>query len=199
MAILLLQEKAGNDQCQTCKSEIDIRRKHFRTTINELTTTFPSVCEVQYRRVPVQSIHEETLNLIDKVDSQSLCQRLGYCLSEISWEPSATLLRLRSLVQNQRKTLEERLEANNICSEYGQFKTMCEHLMISVHSHRYAHVYLALLTNNPKLIEDDLREQVQTKVNTDVCESCKNAVQSSKDFWKNALVRPVEIYLIFQL
>ena len=66
---------------------------------------------------------------------------------------------------------------------------MCEHLMASPQAHRYGYVYMALLTNNPKLIDDDLREQMATKVNTDVCDSCKNAVQSSKDFWSNALVR----------
>jgi hypothetical protein len=129
------------------------------------------------------------LNKINQDNSQSLCQRLGYCLPENSAEPSATFLRLKSLVQHQTKPLEERLEAHNICSEYGPFKAVCEHLLNSVNSHRYAHVYLALLKNNPKLIDDDLREQMQTKVNTNVCDSCKNAVQSSKDFWKNALVR----------
>ena len=128
------------------------------------------------------------MDLIDKDSSENLCERLGYCLKEITWEPSATLSRLRSLIQHQTKPLEERLEAHNICSEYGQLKTMCEHLMISVESRRYAKVYLAVLTENPKLIDDDLREQMQTKVNADVCTSCKNAVQSSKDFWKNALV-----------
>jgi regulatory protein YycI of two-component signal transduction system YycFG len=98
---------------------------------------------------------------------------------------------LKSLVQHQTKTLEERLEAHNICSEYGQLKSMCEHLMISVNSRRYAYVYLALLKNNPKLMDDDLREQMETKINTNVCDSCKNAVQSSKDFWNNALVRMI--------
>ncbi len=105
---------------------------------------------------------------------------------------------MKGLIQHQTKTLEERLEAHNICSEYGQFKAICQHLMNSVNSPRYAHVYLTLLKNDRKLIDDDLREQVQTKVNTDVCTSCKNAVQSSKDFWKNSLVRFIEIILIFE-
>ena len=128
------------------------------------------------------------MNLIEKDSSKDLCERLGYCLKEITWEPSATLLRLRTLVQHQKKSLEERLEAHNICSEYGQLKKMCEDLLISVDNRRYAKIYLALLTNNLKLVDDDIREQLQTTVNADICNSCKNAVQSSKDFWKNALV-----------
>jgi hypothetical protein len=71
---------------------------------------------------------------------------------------------LKSLVQHQTKTLEERLDSNNICSEYGHLKSMCEHLMTSVQSRRYAYVYSALLQNNPKLIDDDLREQMATNV-----------------------------------
>ena len=121
--------------------------------------------------------------------SQSLCQRVGYCFADSSSEPSATALRLKGLLQHQTKTLEERLEAHEICSEYGQFKTVCEHLLTSVDSHRYVRVYLALLKNDRKLIDDDLREKVQTKLNADVCNSCKSAVESSIDFWKNTLVR----------
>jgi len=69
---------------------------------------------------------------------------------------------------------------------------MCEHLISSIQGHRYAYVYSALLKNNPKLIDDDLREQMSTNVNADVCDSCKNAVQTSKDFWGNALVRLIK-------
>jgi len=69
---------------------------------------------------------------------------------------------------------------------------MCEHLMASPEGHRYAPIYMAILKNNPKLIDDDLREQMQTKANINVCDSCKNAVQSSKDFWENAIVRLIK-------
>jgi hypothetical protein len=38
---------------------------------------------------------------------------------------------------------------------------------------------------------------MQTKANTNVCDSCKNAVQSSKDFWENAIVRLIKnIFII---
>jgi len=59
--------------------------------------------------------------------------------------------------------------------------------MASPQGHRYNYVYMSLLKNNPKLIDDDIREQMSTKVNTNACDACKNAVQSSKDFWNNAL------------
>jgi len=71
---------------------------------------------------------------------------------------------------------------------------MCEHLMASPQAQRYGYVYMALLTNNPKLVDDDLREQMATKANVNVCDACKNAVQSSKDFWSNALVRIIFIF-----
>ena len=43
--------------------------------------------------------------------------------------------------------------------------------------------------NNPKLVDDDLRAHLATKPTVDICTACKNAVQSSKDFWTNSLVR----------
>jgi hypothetical protein len=157
--------------------------------VNEITTTLLSSCSDDQCRSRVQSAQQETLDQIEKMNSETLCEKLGYCISETSFELSSTNLRLRSLVQHQTKTLDQRLESHNICSEYGQLKPMCEHLMVSPSSGRYAYVYMSLLKNNPKLIDDDLREQMASKINTDVCDGCKNAVQSSKDFWINALVR----------
>ncbi|CAF1468938.1 unnamed protein product, partial [Rotaria sordida] len=178
-------EKTNEDQCQTCKNELDIRQYRFRTTINEVTTTLLSLCTDDDCRSHVQSIQQETLDKINNINSQNLCQHLGYCTLVNTLEPSATLLRLRILVEHQTKTLEERLQANDICSEYGQLRPMCEHLIASPESHRYAHIYMALLKNNPKLIDDDLRQQITSNVSVDVCDSCKNAIQSSKDFLNN--------------
>jgi hypothetical protein len=165
--------------------------------MNGLTADLLSFCKDEYCRSEIQSNQQEILDKINNINSQKLCQRLGYCLAENSFEPSVALLRLRNLVQHQTKTLEERLEKHDICSEFGQFKSICEHLMISEKSQRYEYLYSALLKNNPKLIDDDLREQMATNVNSDVCDSCKNAVQSSKDFWGNALVRLIKILFIF--
>ena len=61
---------------------------------------------------------------------------------------------------------------------------MCEHLLVSKQSARYMKVYLALLSGDTNRIDEDFKNQ---QANT--CDACKNAVQSSKDFWTNALVR----------
>ncbi|CAF3953583.1 unnamed protein product, partial [Rotaria sp. Silwood1] len=148
-----VEEKTNEDQCRTCKNELDMRQYRFRTTINEVTTTLLSLCTNNECRSHVQSLQQETLDKINNIDSQNLCQHLGYCTVVNTLEPSATLLRLRILAQHQTKTLEERLQSNDICSEYGQLRPMCEHLIASPQSHRYAYMYMALLTNNPKLID----------------------------------------------
>ncbi|CAF3317643.1 unnamed protein product, partial [Rotaria sp. Silwood2] len=191
-----VEEKTNEDQCRTCKNELDIRQYCFRTTINEVTTTLLSLCTDNDCRSHVQSIQQETLDKINSINSQNLCQHLGYCTLVNTLEPSATLLRLKLLAQHQTKTLEERLQSNDVCSEYGQLKPMCEHLLASPQSHRYAYMYMALLKNNPKLIDDDLREQMTSKVNVDVCDSCKNSVQSSKDFLNNALESVFNVLLL---
>lgn len=65
---------------------------------------------------------------------------------------------------------------------------MCEHLLASHQSLHHAYVYMAILQSNTQLIDDHLREQV-TNAKADVCGSCKDAVESAKDFLNNALVR----------
>ncbi|UJR26420.1 hypothetical protein I4U23_007752 [Adineta vaga] len=176
-----------DEQCGTCQTELNSRQNRFRTTVNGITKDLLSFCSDNNCRSRVQFTQQELLTKIDNLNTQKVCQHLGYCLSENAFEPSTTLLRLRSLAQHQTKILEERLQAHDICSEFGHSKTICEHLMTSVDSRRYAYVYLSLLTNNPTLIDEDLREHLSTKVNADVCQSCKNAVQSTKDFWANSL------------
>jgi hypothetical protein len=78
--------------------------------------------------------------------------------------------------------------SDNLCSNFGELKPICEHVMTSTQNTRYMNVYMALLKNDPTFIDNDLREQ-----STDTCDGCKNAIQSSKDFWINSLVR-MKIY-----
>ena len=146
-------------------------------------------CTDKACRASVQSAQQKTLTQIDNFDSKTLCTQLGYCASANSFEPSPIQLRLRNLVRHQTQSLDQRLESHDICSTFGQLKPICEHLLASAQGHRYAYVYKALLQNNHKLVDDDLREQLATKANTDVCTACKSAVQSGKDFWINSLVR----------
>lgn len=70
-----------------------------------------------------------------------------------------------------------------ICSNFGKMDQICEQIVTSKDNIRYFNVYMALLQKNTSLIDNDLREQ-----STDTCDGCKNAVQSSKDFWINSLV-----------
>jgi hypothetical protein len=74
--------------------------------------------------------------------------------------------------------------SENLCSSFDEFKPICEQVFISTETTRYLNVYMALLKNNPAFIDQDFREH-----STDTCDGCKNAVQSSKNFSLNALVR----------
>jgi hypothetical protein len=141
----------------------------------------------------VQSAQQQTLGQIDRIDTETYCQRYGYCSTEVS---SYMARVLANHVGSDIEAIDDRFQfaiSSDICFQYGQLRPMCEHLMASPQGHRYSYVYLALLTNNRKLIDDDIREQMQTKANDNVCDSCKDAVQSAKVYWKSALVRLIEI------
>lgn len=158
-----------------------------------MTNALTSLCQDNECRSTVQSAQQQTLSQIDRIDSQTYCQRYGYCASETPYYMSRVVA---NHIGSDIEGIDDRLEAaitSDICFQHGQLRPMCEHLMASKQAHRFGYIYLALLKNNRKLIEDDLREQVQTKSNADICGSCKNAVQSGKDFWKNSLVRFEEI------
>ena len=157
-----------------------------------MTNALTALCQDNECRSTVQSAQQQTLGQIDRVDSQTYCQRYGYCASETPFYMSRVLA---NHIGSDIEAINDRLEAaitSDICFQHGQLRPMCEHLMASKDGHRFGYVYLALLKNNRKVIDDDLREQMQTKPNADVCQSCKNAVQSGKDFWKNSLVRLIE-------
>ncbi|CAF4491466.1 unnamed protein product, partial [Rotaria socialis] len=179
--------KTNEDQCRTCQNDIDQRQHRFLSVINEVTTESLSLCTDNDCRTNVRSQQEEILDTMNNSNSQNLCQHLGYCELDNTYELSSTLLRLRSLAHYQAKNLDERLQSIDVCSDYGQLKSMCEHILVSSQGHRYTNVYMAILKNNPKLIDVDLREQLSIKANADLCGSCKNAIASSKMFLNNAL------------
>ena len=145
-------------------------------------------CDDDQCRTSVRLSQEKTLNQIEQIDTNQICQHVGYCVTSNSFEPSPIQLRLRNLLRHQTLTLNERLGAHDICSQYGTLSTVCVHIISSAESHRYAYVYKALLKGDTKFIDDDLREQLRTKLDSALCDSCKNAVQSGKDFWINSLV-----------
>lgn len=148
----------------------------------------------------VQSTQQQSIDQIDRINTKTYCQRYGYCPTENSSQTPLYLSRLlinaQQHVGSSIEALDERFEtalSTDICFQYGQLRPMCEHLLSSPKNHRYNYVYMALLKNNPKLIDDDLREQMATSVNADVCASCKDSIESSKTFLNNALVRIFQI------
>ncbi|CAF1001411.1 unnamed protein product [Adineta ricciae] len=186
--------KIDGDKCQCCTNRLNSRQAKFRTTLNEVTKALLSQCTDDDCRSMVQKVQEQSLNQLNKFSSQIYCQRYGYCAAEHSSQATGYLSRLllnsNHHIGSSIEALDQRLEAglkSDVCFQFGQLRPMCEHFIASPQAHRYAYAYMALLTNNPKLIDDDLREQMATDVHADVCQSCKNAVQSSKDFWISSL------------
>ena len=191
-----LQCPTGTDKCQCCTSRLNARQVRFRTMVNEATTGLLDSCTDSDCRALVQSAQQKTLNQIEKINAQTFCQRYGYCAPERSSGLTSFQSRLSDNphhhVGSSIESLDQRLEvslSSDLCFQFGQMKPMCDQLMASPLSQRYANVYLALLKNNPKLVDDDLRAHLATKPTVDICTACKNAVQSSKDFWTNSLVR----------
>ena len=110
-----------------------------------------------------------------------VCKHLGFC-------GVTTKGRVASL------SLDQQLEAHlakEICGEFGEMQTICHHIAASNESHRYAGIYMAVLHNDSKWINDDLRVQVQSAqsaATTDLCSGCKNIVQAWKDLDLQVLV-----------
>ncbi|CAF4418897.1 unnamed protein product, partial [Adineta steineri] len=145
--------KVDGDKCKVCTDRLNSRQSHFQTTINEVTTTLSSLCNDNDCRSFVQSAQQQSLNQINKFNSQTYCQRYGYCPAEQSSQTaymSHLLLKANNHIGSSIEGLDQRLEAalaSDICFQYGQLRPMCEHLMSSPQAHRYASVYMALLKN----------------------------------------------------
>ena len=73
--------------------------------------------------------------------------------------------------------------SQNLCADLGDFQLPCQHLTTFKDNARYHQIYLTFLKNQMSLIDEDFRAQI-----TNTCDGCKKAVQTSKDFWTNALV-----------
>jgi len=182
------QEKPANDQCETCQSELNLRQTYFRSIVNELTNTLLPLCEDEQCRLNVRNLYHETSLKLDRSDSINVCQRLGYCLVEHSSEPSETTLHLKQLLQHQTKTLEERLQAHGICSEFGQLENICEQILSSKDYKQLYAFYMSVLKNNPQTIDEYLHEQIkEIQSNVDTCDQCKTTIESAKDFWLNTV------------
>jgi len=187
----LCQNEHEIEPCQRCKTHFLTQTNRFRKIVSEITNSLTSLCTNNDCRSLVQSTQQQTLSQIDRIDPTTYCERYGYCLT-----PPSTSYMAHLLANPTRHSaaldsgFHDRLEIairQDICFQYGQFRPMCEHLMASKQAHRFNYIYMSLLKNNPKLIDDDLREQLESKPNQDVCSSCKQSVQTAIDFWKNSL------------
>jgi hypothetical protein len=110
-----------------------------------------------------------------------VCKHIGYC-------ERATNDDVESESSLDRKLY---LHVTQICGDFEQMQAMCAHIVASNESHRYAEIYMAILHNDSKWIEDDLRKQMPSTAASrqiDLCGTCKSAVQSSTDFYLQVLV-----------
>jgi hypothetical protein len=129
-----------------------------------------------------------------------VCKHLGYCetvsednaASKLLMEPKiGTVIGSPSLSVG---LLDQQLEAhltNDVCSKFEQLQTLCIHLAASIDGRHYAKLYMAVLDNDTKWIDNDLRKQAQSAqagANADLCGACKNVIQSAKDFFLQNVV-----------
>jgi hypothetical protein len=89
--------------------------------------------------------------------------------------------------------LDQQLEAHftkDVCSEFTESQALCIHLAASIDGHRYAKLYMAMLHNDTTWIDKSIRKEVQSSQGGskgDLCEACKNVVQSSKTIYLQLL------------
>ncbi len=145
-------------------------------------TNLLSFCTNDQCRTNIQSKYQDIISKIDRMDYLTLCQRIGFCSME---DPQSPIPFLSDLTNSVHLDLNSNIEdlSENICANFEDVKPICEHLIGSTTNIRYKNIYMALLKNNPSLIDQNLRP-----LNANTCDACKNAVQSGKNFSLNALV-----------
>ncbi|CAF3355329.1 unnamed protein product [Rotaria socialis] len=170
-----------NDRCGCCQNNLNFRQNNFRTVANEITTTLVSLCQATGCHSSIKLNHQQIIDKLDRTKSFIFCQRFGLCTVTKSFRSMSTSPNSMAGIH---VDLGSSIEAflDSFCSEFGDFKSICEQLIASKQYDCYAKVYLALLNNNQKLIDADLHE-----LKADTCDQCKIMVQSSKDFWLNGL------------
>ncbi|CAF1319414.1 unnamed protein product [Adineta ricciae] len=166
----------SSDKCTCCQNQFNNRQENFQTVVDKIMENHRSLCTDDNCRTLVRSNQQEILYHIAAINTLTYCQRSGVCRSS-SGQRSIPFI--TDLLANMESTVPA---INNPCTSFGSSKTMCEHLLVSKQSARYMKVYIALLTGDANHIGEDFKNQ-----QTSTCDACKNAVQSSKDFWTNAL------------
>jgi hypothetical protein len=146
-----------------------------------------------------------TLKKIEKICPLAVCKHLGYCETSPEENGAKELLvksKINTIVSSPSlwvELLDQQLEAyltKDVCGEFEQLQALCVHLAASADSRRYAKIYIAVLHNDTKSIDNDLREEVksaQASVYIDGCAACKKIIQSSTNFYLQLLVSVVYI------
>ncbi len=146
----------------------------------------------------IQRKEWRTLKKIAKICPYLVCKHLGYCSSEDN--AASDLLvkpRIGTVVGSPSlsvELLDQQLEAHftkDVCSEFEELQALCVHVAASVDGRRYTKIYMAVLDNDTKWIDNSLRKEVQSAqagISIDLCGACKNVIQSSTNFYLQNLV-----------
>ena len=116
------------------------------------------------------------------MDFTTLCQRIGFCSTEDSQLQIPFISDLADTINLDLNSNIQDL-SENICGDFGELKPICEHLIISTTNVGHRNIYMAILKNNPSLIDENLHP---TSANT--CEECKNFVHAGRTYSIETLV-----------
>ncbi|CAF0857235.1 unnamed protein product, partial [Didymodactylos carnosus] len=194
------QKCKSADKCECCVDRIQQRTNRLKLLINHI-----SCDNIPWNKNCKNSVTREqqrSLNEIEKIEPQQICQHLGFCSADHSSLLNSHSEMLVHTQYSQLDSLNERLGVykklnkslktyiqNEVCLRYGQLAPLCKHIIGSVNSMEYEKVYLALLTKNTYYIRQDVDEKLaeHKRLNIDVCQGCKDVVQATKDFWTQAI------------
>ncbi len=199
----------GGNKCQCCKTHVEKRKIRFRYIVKQMAKKRLAKCKKSSRpyrcRQWIRRKEWRTLKKIEKICPLAVCKHLGYCETSPEENGAKELLvksKINTIVSSPSlwvELLDQQLEAyltKDVCGEFEQLQALCVHLAASADSRRYAKIYIAVLHNDTKSIDNDLREEVksaQASVYIDGCAACKKIIQSSTNFYLQLLVSVVYI------
>jgi hypothetical protein len=194
----------GGNKCQCCKMHVAKRKMRLLYIVKEMAKKRMYRCKKSPRpyrcRQWVQRKERRVLKRIEKICPLAICKHLGYCEGS-DVDNTASKVLFESKISNVAgspslwaELLDQQLEAHftkDVCSEFTESQALCIHLAASIDGHRYAKLYMAMLHNDTTWIDKSIRKEVQSSQGGskgDLCEACKNVVQSSKTIYLQLLV-----------
>lgn len=166
---------------------VEKRKMRLRYIVKRMAEKRMHMCERSPHRHRcrewIRQEERRALMRIAKICPYLVCKHLGYCEKRATNDDVAS-----------ESSLDRQLQLHvtqEICGDFEQMQAMCAHILASNESCRYTEIYMAILDNDSKWIDDDLRKQMPSTTadrTMDICGTCKSAVQSSKDFFLQVLV-----------